>query len=265
MYELAGAGEIPHRRITGKLLFPSAEILAWIEGGRDAAVATRPPVIAGSHDPLLDWAARESGSGLATLLNGSLDGLDWFADGRAAIAGLHVPEPRGWNEQTVVGRGLRNCVLIAWAVRSRGLILAQGLDTEVKRITDLRGKRVVLRQPGAGTAEIFSRLLADAGLGMDDVDAAEGLARTESDAAAAVATGEADAALGVEAMARQFHLPFLPLLDEHFDLLIDRRAYFTEPVQTLLAFAHGEAVRTKASSMGGYDVSDLGTVRWLSP
>ncbi|MCY3701237.1 MAG: helix-turn-helix domain-containing protein, partial [Rhodospirillales bacterium] len=30
VYDLAASGGIPHRRVTGKLLFPSAEILAWI-------------------------------------------------------------------------------------------------------------------------------------------------------------------------------------------------------------------------------------------
>ena len=70
VYDLAAAGGIPHRRITGKLLFPRAEILAWIEGGGDTASPERPEVLTGSHDPLLDWAVRESGSGLATLWNG---------------------------------------------------------------------------------------------------------------------------------------------------------------------------------------------------
>ena len=91
------------------------------------------------------------------------------------------------------------------------------------------------------------------------------LARTENDAAALVAAGEADAALGIEAMSRRFHLPFLPLVDERFDLLVDRRAYFTEPVQTLLTFARRDTFKRKAAAMGGYDLSETGTVRWLSP
>ena len=32
VYDLAAANEIPHRRITGKLLFPAAELRSWIEG-----------------------------------------------------------------------------------------------------------------------------------------------------------------------------------------------------------------------------------------
>ena len=265
VYDLAAAGEIPHRRVTGKLLFPSAEILAWIEGGGDAAPSERPPVLAGSHDPLLDWAVRESGSGLATLLNGSLDGLDRFVAGQAALAGLHLPEEAGWNVGTLAARGVRCSVLIAWAGRARGLILSEHLRREVRCFSDLEGKRMVMRQPGAGATALFDALLSKEGLRATDLIPTPELARTESDAAAAVAAGDADAALGIEAMAKRFHLPFLPLVEERFDLLVDRRAYFTDPVQILLAFARDDALEHKAAAMGGYDLSEIGTVRWLSP
>ena len=265
VYDLAAAGGIPHRRITGKLLFPRTEILAWIEGGGGRAPVERPEVLAGSHDPLLDWAVRESGSGLATLWNGSLDGLDSFAGGHAALAGLHIPEEGGWNVRTVAGRGVQGSVLISWAARARGLVLSERVCEEVRCISDLRGRRVAMRQPGAGATAVFEKLLSKEGLAAADLIPSAELARTESDAAAAVAAGDADAAPGIEAMARQFHLPFLPLVRERFDLLIDRRAYFTDRVQTLLAFARGDALMRKADAMGGYDLSETGRVRWLSP
>lgn len=264
VYDLAAAGEIPHRRITGKLLFPRAALLHWVDGGGTPGDAERPAVLAGSHDPLLDWAIRESGAGLATLLNGSLDGLACFAQGDAAMAGMHVPEADGWNLRTVAAHELRGCVLIAWARRRRGLLLA-GDGSGIAGIGDLRGRRVVMRQPGAGGAAIFGNLMAEAGMKPGDVTPAAGLARTEADAAAAVASGEADAALGIEAMARQFGLRFVPLVDEQFDLLVDRRSYFTEPLQTLFGFLRTAGFAAKAERMGGYDVSAAGAVRWLSP
>ncbi len=265
IYDLAASGGIPHRRVTGKLLFPNSEILAWIEGGDDGPARPRPAVLAGSHDPLLDWAVRDSGAALATLFNGSAEGLRRFSEGRAALAGIHLPDPEGWNVQSAETAGLRGCVLIAWAVRARGLILSHRVREDVRGVADLRGRRVVLRQPGAGGTAIFEDLLTRAGLAPDDLIVSAGIARTESDAAAAVAAGEADAALGIEAMARQFRLPFLSLVEERFDLLVDRRAYFTEPVQTLFAFARTGSFRRKATAMGGYRLAGLGTVRWLSP
>ena len=265
VYDLAAAGKIPCRRITGKLLFPNAEVLAWIEGLEESVPRDRPAVLTGSHDPLLDWAVRESECGLATLLNGSLDGLRLFADGQAALSGMHIPEANGWNIETVASRGLRESVLISWAVRKRGLLLSSRVRASVRRFGDLRGMRVALRQPGAGAATLFEMLLQTEGLTLDDLATPLGLARTESDAAAEVAAGEADATIGIEAMARRFSLGFLPLVDERFDLLVDRRAYFTESVQALLAFARSEELRGRAESMGGYDLADTGATRWVSP
>jgi len=265
VYDMVAAGEIPHRKITGKLLFPQVEIIGWIEGERAPRPGLRPALVTGSHDPLLDWALRESGSGLATLWNGSGDGLAAFAEGRAALAGLHIPDGQGWNIEAVAAQGLRDAVLIGWARRRRGLILAPAVAEMVKGFADLRGRRVILRQEGAGTTALFERLMAEARLTPADLKTPASPAHTESDAAAAVAAGEAEATLGIEAMARQFRLVFRPLLQEQFDLLIDRRAYFTDPVQRLMRFMRSGTVAAKAAAFGGYEMREMGEVRWLSP
>lgn len=262
VYDMAASGEIPHRRITGKLLFPQAELQAWLDG---TPAQDRPAVIAGSHDPLLDWAVRESGAGLATLWDGSRFGLARFAEGDAALTGLHLPQDDGWNLQAVADLGVSDAVLIAWATRQRGLVLSRDCKMSVTTPEGLKGLRVVRRQPGAGASELLEHLLQQAGMSDDDILPGGDLARTEADAAAAVAAGEADAALGIAAMAQRFNLPFVALLDERYDLLINRRAYFTDPVQRLLTFAASPACAEKAKFMGGYDVTGLGTVRWLSP
>lgn len=268
VYELATAGEIPHRRITGKLLFPATDINNWIEGTAAPSVLgqsqTRPNVVVGSHDPLLDWALRESECSLATMFNGSQDGLEGFANGTAMLTGMHIRGSQDWNITQVKNRHLSNCVLIAWANRRRGLLLSGDAAAKVSCFSDLKGKRVVRRQAGAGAQSLFDMLLTEHKLSQDDLILTGAVARTEFDAAAAVAAGDADAALGIEAMARQFGLAFLPILDEPFDLLIDRRGYFTDPVQALLKFAATPLFFEKSVAMGGYDVGVLGRVRWLS-
>lgn len=265
VYDLAAADEIPHRRITGKLLFPAKELHAWLDGTHGSGTADRPNLLAGSHDPLLDWAVHASGCGLASLCNGSADGLRQFEAGTAALAGLHLPEDNGWNVETVGNRGLNNAVLIRWATRRRGLLLAEDMADSIRSVADLKGRRVVLRQTGAGTALLFSRLLADAGLAETDLTCTTSPAHTENEAATAVAGGEADAALGLETMAKPFRLAFLPLVDEPFDLLIDRKAYFTEPLQRLFDFARTKEFAARAAALGGYDLDRHGTVQWLSP
>lgn len=263
VYDLAAAGEIPHRRLTGKLLFPKDEIAHWLSGDRpEPSSALRPPVLAGSHDPLLDWALRESGCGLAALLDGSGDGLQRFLRGEAAVAAMHLPEEGGWNVATIAAEQPANVVLIAFARRSQGLISAEAL--RLTTVADLAGRRVALRQPGSGARTLFDRLCHEAGVA-GRIEPHPAVARTETEAAQTVYSGEAEATLGLEAVARQFRLAFAPLVEEAFDLLIDRHAYFTAPVQTLLTFCRTPEFAAKAASLGGYDIAPLGTVRWLSP
>jgi len=79
IYDLAAKGRLPVRRVTGKLLFPRAEIEARLsagtteggdEGRSPAQRAARPLVMAGGHDPLLEWALRESRSGVFVNVDG---------------------------------------------------------------------------------------------------------------------------------------------------------------------------------------------------
>ena len=98
-----------------------------------------------------------------------------------------------------------------------------------------------------------------------DLAPVDEVAGTEMDAAALVASGAADAALGIAAMAQGFRLGFRAIVDENFDLLIDRRAYFSAPWQALWRFARSPQLAEKAASLGGYDLRSLGLVRWVSP
>jgi excisionase family DNA binding protein len=266
VYEMAAEGAIPCRRVTGKLLFPRAEIDAWLAAGASSPAEAPPDVVVGSHDPLLDWAIRESGSGLATFFDGSLDGLERVAARRAIAGGMHVFEAarEDWNVGHVAAAAAQApVVLIEWAVRQQGLIVAPGLASAIRSVADLGGRRVARRQPSAGAGLLLAHLLERAGI--SDAILLPELARTESEAAATVASGKADAAPGVEGVARQFGLPFVPTMRERFDLLVDRRAWFEPPMQALLGFARGRAFAAKAREFGGYDISGLGTVRWNAP
>lgn len=268
VYELVAEAAIPVCRITGKLLFPRRQIEAWIDAsiewsGDTERLSPRPPVVAGSHDPLLDWALRESGSGLATVYEGSLGGLHRLAEGKAMAAGLHVFEPAsgGWNRDHVASMpGLTGVVLIEWARRRQGLVVAAGNPLTIAGIADLKGRRVVPRQSEAGSQILLGHLLEEAGLDAADLDLLESPVRSESDVAHAVAGGKADAGLAIEAVARQFGLGFVPLADERYDLAVGRRDYFEPPFQTLLAFARTQAFAERARELGGYDIAGLGTV-----
>lgn len=262
IYELAQEGALPCLRLTGKLLFPRDALETLLAASGDAPRAA-PDVLAGSHDPLLEWAVRASGSGLAMRLDGSLDGLTRLASGEAAAAGLHVRDADGGWNQTAAREALGTApvVLVRWARRRFGLLLRPETTHKARSLADAADLRFAGRQTGAGGEIIFAQLCAEAGIS----PTVSVVARTETEAAAAVAEGSADAALGLACMARTFGLDFLPLAEDRFDIVVDRRAWFERPWGALWRFAQSPECRARAGAMGGYDLSELGRVIWNGP
>ncbi|WP_024880821.1 helix-turn-helix transcriptional regulator [Methylosinus sp. LW3] len=270
VYDLAAEGALPVRRVTGKLLFPRIEIEEWLAAGasgrapRGEGSATRPLVVAGGHDPLLEWALRESRCGVAALLDGALDGLERAAAGGCIAAGLHIPEPDdGWNVETVERRlAGEPIVVVEWAKRRRGLMFRKGLARRIDGLADVRDLAFQSRQPEAGSELVLTQLLAQAGMKREHLRLVPAVERSETDLASAIAAGGADVGLGLEACARQFGLDFAPQIVERFDLVVWRKAYFDPPWQTLMRFCASEAFQERAARLGGYDISQLGAVRF---
>lgn len=266
VYDLVATGDVPHSRATGKLLFPRDAVLAWIDqAGEALASSPRPAVALGSHDPLLEWALRASDCGLASLFDGSVDGLERYERHEGVLSGLHVPdaEGSGWNVGVVEKTWrFKPVVLVEWAKRQRGLIVPAGNPKKLRNLQDLAGKKLVRRQEAAGSHILLEKLLVEVGgsLGASIKDGP--LARDEREAALAVFNGTADAAFGLETAARQSRLDFVPLRQERFDLLISRKDFFEVPFQKLLKFARSPAFSEKANELGGYEIGELGTVHF---
>ena len=270
IYELVADRAIPVSRATGKLLFPRDLIESWVRKNIDftAGISTLmppPAVIAGSHDPLLEWAIRESGCGLATYFDGSLDGLARVADGKALGAGMHVFEARQgqFNREHVAARmPAAAVVLIELFGRTQGLVVADQNPHGIASVGDLRGLRFVPRQKDAGAYVLFEHLLAAAEVARSDLNLLEPPARSEADVALAVSDGKADAGLAIETAARHYRLGFVPLFKERYDLLVHRREYFEPPVQSLMTFLISSTFRQRACEMVGYDTSATGTIHY---
>jgi molybdate-binding protein len=153
-------------------------------------------------------------------------------------------------------------VLIEWAWRERGLIVAPDNPLGLRTIGDLAGRSVMPRQAEAASQQLLLHLLAENGLRPDDISFLRPPARNETDLALAVADGKADAVFGLAGAARPYRLDFVPLLRERYDLLVWRRFYFEAPFQRLVGFCRGNAFAARAAEFGGYDVSGLGAVHF---
>ena len=267
VYDLVKAGAIPSTRVTGKWLFPKHLIDQWVSNSarRAGARPTPPPVIAGSHDPLLEWCVNQAECGLALLPGGSLDGVERLAAGEAVLCGLHVLDSASGEynlpllRDRLAGLGV---VAVEWARRDQGLVVAPGNPLGLSGIADLRHKaaRIIPRQSGAGSQILFEHLAAEAGLALADLDIALEPARNETELAMAVLEGKADAGVAVAAVAHRLKLDFVPLAVERYDLVMERRDYFEPPFQKLLAAARAPGFAARAAELGGYDITGLGRI-----
>lgn len=270
IYELVRTKQIPCSRVTGKLLFPRQLIDLWVARQTEFAgpdLRPAPPVAAGSHDPLLEWALRQAGSELALLAGGSDDGLRRLVANKAVIAGIHLLDsPSGeYNRPAVqVLGGLADVVLIEWAKREQGMVVARDNPRGIATPADLgrNGVRVLRRQEGAGAQVLLRHVLAEAELRLDDLPGPAQPALTETDIAAAILDGKADAGIAVRAVAQRHKLGFVPVRWERFDLAMRRRDYFEPAVQKLLRFARTAEFAERAQALGGYDLAAAGTVNY---
>ena len=274
LYELVANGAVPCSKVTGRWLFPKAALDRWVTAGLvtpTALAQPAPPIVGGSHDPLLEWALRESGSGLASLPEGSESGLRRLARGEVVAAAIHLhrieSDDEAANADAVAAApGLHDAVVIAFARREQGLLVAPGNPLGLSDIASAATSRarIALRPNGAGAQLLLLALLARAGLAFEALNAVKPPCPTGPDIAQAVRIQRADCGIATRGVALAAGLDFVPLTWERFDLALRQRDYFMPGPQALFGFLRTEAFRARAGELGGFDVSESGSVRHVN-
>jgi len=278
LYELVTSGGIPCSKVTGKWLFPRHELDLWVLSGMSRpagmTVTEPPPIIGGSRDDLLEWSLRESGSGLATMTEGTGRGIDRLQRGEVIAAAIRFhgqtlsANAAGDANITAVRAtpGLQDAVLIGVARREQGLLLAPGNPKSLHSMSDVvaSGAQMAVRQAGAGRQSLLDTLLTRAGATQKDLRRLEPPCLTGPDLAAAIRSGRADCGIATRAAAKSAGLDFVPLLWESFDLLMRQRSYFRPPVQALIGFLRDSRLRHRATELSGYDTAPAGQIRFAA-
>ena len=275
IYEMVSEGTVPCTKVTGRWLFPKAELDHWL-----ASSVTRPagltppepaPIVGGSHDPLLEWALRESGSGLATLAVGSEAGLARFAAGETIAAAMHLHAlddlDADCNVAAMTSRSdVQDAVMIGFCRREQGFLLAPGNPRKINSIDDVIAKRarIAIRPKGAGAQLLLLSLLHRARSTLDKLAAVTPVCPTGPDIAQAIRAGRADTGIATRSVANSAGLDFVPIVWEPFDLVMRQRDYFHAPLQALLKFLRTKELIARAQEMGGYDLRDSGSVRFVN-
>lgn len=278
LYELVAEGAIPCTKVTGKWLFPREELDRWVLSGllRPAGMSPSdaPLIVGGSQDALLEWSLRESGSGLATLVEGTESGVGRVLRGEAIAAAIHFHtetdvQDTGEDANVSAVRSLatlHDAVLVGFVRREQGLLLQPGNPKGLTSVAGVlaSGATMAIRQSGAGAQMLLDALLKQQGAKLKDLRRLDPPCLTGPDLAAAIRAGNADCGIATRAAANAAGLDFMPLLWENFDLVMHQRDYFKPALQALMNFISQPILRQRAKDLTGYDTAPAGTIRYFA-
>jgi excisionase family DNA binding protein len=263
LYELVANRQIPCTKVTGRWLFSRADLDRWLLAGmarpEGMVPAVPPPIVGGSHDPLLQWAI---------LPEGSQAGYERLLKGEVVAAAIHFHDLDGEDGDANVAVvrqqvSLYDAVLLGFAAREQGLLVPLGNPLAVTGLAQARDQdlRLVVRPDGAGAQQLLHSLLKRDGLALGQFLHTV-MAGTGPDVAQAIRADRADCGIATRAVASAAGVGFVPLCFERFDLLMRQRDYFRPPMQRLVALLRDARFAAQASELGGFDVTDAGQVRW---
>jgi excisionase family DNA binding protein len=270
LYELIADRQIPCTKVTGRWLFSRADLDCWLLSGmarpEGMVPPEPPPIVGGSHDPLLQWALTESRAGLAILPEGSRAGYERFLKGEVVAAAIHFHDIDGDDADANVAvvsqeASLFDAVLLGFAAREQGLLVPAGNPLGLTGLAQAQNLRLIVRPDGAGAQQLLQSLLKRAGFALSQFPHTV-WASTGPDVAQAIRADRADCGIATRAVASAAGVGFVPLCFERFDLLLRQRDYFRPPLQRLLALLTDRRFAAQASELGGFDVSAAGQVRW---
>ena len=225
--------------------------------------------VAASHDLALAALAETlpgaKGLSLELSFMGSLHALKEFSEGRADIAGFHVPVSGCATLDTKLflkWLSTRRDRLIRFVDRDQGLILPRGNLQHVKNLRDVAAKRLrfVNRQRGSGTRLLVDQMIADTGMDANTIAGYRNEEFTHAAVAATVASGGADAGFGLRAAAAEYHLAFVPLVRERYFLAVRAKALESPALVRLIEALGSPLMARTARPLAGYQIAAAGSI-----
>jgi putative molybdopterin biosynthesis protein len=223
----------------------------------------------GSHDLIMDVISNLFEQSLlpyhcSSVHVGSYAGLLALSRKESALAMTHLLESDGsYNTHTIKKLFLtEKMVLIKGVKRIQGLIVEKGNPKNIHTIEDLLHVRFVNRQRGAGTRVLLDHWLNQKNINSESIVGYNKELTTHLAVAAAVANNVADCGLGIQSAATIMGCDFIPLGMEDYDFVC-YADFLKDPMMKLfLTSIQSEEFKNICESLGGYDTSESGEVRF---
>ncbi len=239
-----------------------------IEAGSRAKVellnkisAERGIIFIGSNDPLLNFLfafikSKVNDFNFGIVNSGSLGGLLAFERGECNITAVHLFDEttEDYNRPFLKKYLTKEYVSIPFSIREQGLIVSKGNPKGIRGIKDLTRKDIVFvnRQKGSGTRVITDYLLKKNGIFPEQINGYTHEEYTHLAVANNVKLGGADCGIGIRYVAEALGLDFIPLKEEHYDLVFLKSEINRKEIRYILQFMKDAEFIKVASTFKGY-------------
>ena len=191
----------------------------------------------------------------------SREALRLAAEGLVHAAGVHLLDRAGRYDDGPAAQALGpGAEVIGFSAWREGLVLRPRVADQVTGLADMigAGLRLVNREPGAEARSVLDRELASIGVDGADVPGYQTTATGHLQVADAVSAGLADVGVASEPAALAYHLAFIPLAAERFDLVIPAERVASREVQALVKVLSSRWLLDQLASLPGYDATPCG-------
>ena len=208
-------------------------------------------------------------TGVTNWTMGSTHALNALLQGEVHMAGVHLVDPRSgesnipYLKEHVRGRDFLGVRFASWV---QGLLVRPGNPKHIRDGGDLtkRGIHLVNREIGSGARFLLDSLLKKSGIPSKQLKGYDHEVGSHLEVAHLIRDGLADVGVGVESVARHFGLEFIPLRDEHYDLILRKDILASHPmINRLFDAIVSRPFRQELHALGGYDLSEIGkSLNW---
>lgn len=226
-----------------------------------------PEMIISGQDVVLDILAnylhQEDINAGRTYLS-SFEGLLALYQGKVDAAACHLYDGKECNASFV--RSLMpgvSAVLVNLSYRTQGFYVRKSNPKHITGWEDLRRADISILNRRVGSS---SRILLDTQLKKLEIPSGQlkgydKIMSSHLTMASAIAAGDADLAIGTERITHQLEgLDFIPLLEERFDLVLQKESLENPAVVKMLAILSSPVFRREVTRFSGNDYRDLGKV-----
>jgi len=189
-------------------------------------------------------------------------------EGRAHIAGIHLlDEDTGEYNYPYIKHLLpgRELAVIHMAYRIQGLIFTKGNPKKISGLEDLKRDDIVIinRQKGSGTRVLLDFELRKQGIPPSQIKGYDHEVDTHLAVATSVLHGEADVGIGIQAVADNNQLDFIPISRERYDLVVPMEHYRSKLISPLIETITSPKYKSLVVNLVGYDISQMGSTTFI--